>query len=362
MTFKDLKSDTRHIILNGEKLTKKALSRRFAESGNARSDWENELLRFLEEWFSDADFVLAQTSGSTGEPKEIHLPKQIMINSASRTIRYFGLSAGDRLLLSLPCRYIAGKMMVVRAIVGQMNLVAVDPSTDFEFLQTEEFSLGAMVPIQVSKILEKTNGPQQLEQIRHLLIGGSAISEPLEQQVRRLKNRNVVTYGMTETASHIAIRELSGERYSAFYHCLPEITVSTDERGCLRVHHPDFWEPILTNDMADLQNESTFRIVGRADSVIISGGIKYQPEAIEKKLEPLIAGRFAISSVADDKLGQRLVLVIEGTPFDTSSLRGKMEGTLPAWELPAKIFFVEKFPETASGKLKRPELRALLSI
>lgn len=346
-----------HIILNGEKLTKAAIS---AGTANPTTDWEKELYAFLQEWFSDADFVTAQTSGSTGEPKDIHLSKQIMANSARRTIQYFGLNGGDRLLLCLPCRYIAGKMMVVRAIVGEMNLVAVDPSTDFAFLQRETFDFGAMIPLQVAKILEAPSGATNLENIRNLLIGGSAISEQLEHQVRPLKSRIVITYGMTETASHIAIRELSGSQPSDLYQCLPGITVSSDERDCLCIHHPDFAEPLQTNDVAELTGQTAFWITGRADSVIISGGIKYQPEAIEKKLERLIERRFVISSVVDEKLGQKLVLVIEGTPFDTRQLQEKIQQTLTKYEMPQSIFFVGKLPETNSGKVKRAEIKSLI--
>ena len=336
------------------------LQERFLAQQNTLSDWEKELFLFLEEWFSNADFVVAQTSGSTGEPKDIRLPKQIMINSARRTIRYFGLKDADRLLLSLPCRYIAGKMMVVRAIVGQMNLITVDPSSDFEFLLQQTFDLGAMVPNQIAKILEKPSGKTYLENIHNLLIGGSAISGQLEQQVRKLENRCVITYGMTETASHIAIRELSGKRYSESYHCLPGITIAIDDRGCLLIHHPDFQEPFRTNDVAEIHDEKSFRILGRSDSVIISGGIKYQPESIEKKLEKLIAERFVISSVPDDKLGQKLVLVIEGKAFDTSNLLQEIKTILTPYELPGKIFFVEKLPQTTTGKVKRSEINDFL--
>lgn len=355
-----MKTAYTHIILNGERLTKEAISHRIAEGLNNQSDWEKELFLFLEEWLNDADFVTAQTSGSTGEPKDIRLSKQIMVKSALRTVQYFGLNQADRLLLCLPCRYIAGKMMVVRAIVGGMNLVTVDPATDFGFLQHQTFDFGAMVPLQVAKVLDMPSGAANLENIRNLLIGGSAISEQLEHRVRPLKSRVVITYGMTETASHIAIRELSGAHQSDLYHCLGGIEVSADDRGCLRIDHPDFAEPLQTNDIAEITGKTAFRIAGRADSVIISGGIKYQPEAIEKKLEGLLSRQFVISSVADEKLGQKLVLVIEGDAFDTRQIQKKMQQVLSKYEIPQGIFFLQKLPETDSGKVKRAEIKRLI--
>ena len=320
-------------------------------------EWEKELYAFLKEWFSDSDFILAQTSGSTGEPKLIELPKSLMLKSAERTIEYFGLKKGDRILLSLSCQYIAGKMMVVRAIVGQINLIAVDPASNFDFLQNETFDFGAMVPNQVFKILEQPSGNEMLQNIRNLLVGGSAILASLEAQIAQLSNRVVSTYGMTETASHIAIRELSGIRKSEFYECLPGITVSLSENECLQIHLPEMSETLQSNDLAELQTNTSFRILGRVDSVIISGGLKYSPEVIEKKLEGLFNQRFVISSIPDEKLGEKLVLIIEGEPYPIGTIQEKMKELLLPFEQPKIILFMDQFPETTSGKIIRSEVK-----
>jgi O-succinylbenzoic acid--CoA ligase len=323
-------------------------------------EWEKELYSFLNEWFSDSDFITAQTSGSTGEPKLIELPKSLMLKSAKRTIEYFGLKKGDRILLSLSCQYIAGKMMVVRAIAGQMNLIAVDPASNFDFLKNESFDFGAMVPNQVFKILEGPSGKENLQNIRNLLVGGSAISADLEAQIDQLSNRVVSTYGMTETASHIAIRELSGTRKSEFYQCLPEISVSLNENDCLQIHLSELNEPLQTNDLAELQSATSFLILGRADSVVISGGIKYSPETIEKKLEGLIDQRFVISSVPDVKLGEKLVLVIEGKPTSIDSIQKKLKELLPPFEQPKIIIFLDQLTETTSGKIIRSKVKQVI--
>lgn len=347
------------IILNGQAVSSEEILRIASEisSNPAIPEWEKELYSFLREWFSDSDVVLAHTSGSTGEPKTMELPKAVMAKSAERTIEYFGLKSGDRILLSLHCRYIAGKMMAVRAIVGQMNLIAVDPSGDFELLKQQKFHFGAMVPNQVLKLLEQPSGKEKLQNIENLLIGGSSISTALEGKVGLLSSRVVSTYGMTETASHIAIRELSGWRKSAYYHSLPGISVSLTETGCLQIHLPEFIGPLQTNDLAELQSGTAFRILGRADSVIISGGIKHSPEAIEKKLEGLFEGRFVISALPDEKLGERMVLVVEGTPFPTERTMKQVKALLSVYEQPKQILFLDKFPETSSGKLIRTEIK-----
>lgn len=346
------------ITVNGEKIRSGQVKERLGIP--TLSDWERELFSFLDEWFSKSAFILAQTSGSTGEPKTIELPKTIMRKSAERTIGYFGLQPNNRLLLSLPCRFIAGKMMAVRAIIGQMNLVTVDPATDFSFLEDDLFDFGALVPNQVFKILQQPAGQQKLRNIKNLLIGGSGISFELEQQISSVNSRIVSTYGMTETASHIAIRELSGKLKSEFYHCLPGITVSLRENSCLQIHLPEFSEPLETNDLAELQSQKTFKIIGRVDSVIISGGIKYSPEAIEKKLGKLIGQPFVISAIPDEKLGEKIVLVLEGVARETTSLEEEMQSVLSAYERPRTIFFLEQLPLTPSGKIRRTDLKQMI--
>jgi len=353
-----LKPETKHIILNDQTINSETIAGQLKKP--ALAAWEKELYLFLNEWFSDSDCVLVKTSGSTGEPKPIELPKSMMQKSAERTIQYFGLQKNDRLLLSLPCRYIAGKMMVVRAIVGQMNLITVDPATDFDFLEQETFDFGAMVPNQVFKLLEQPSGAKKLQNIRNLLIGGSSISGELEARISQLSSRIVITYGMTETASHIAIRELSGTLKSDLYRCLPGISVSLNENDCLQIHLPEFEKPLLTNDLAELQSDTAFRILGRADSVIISGGIKYSPEALEKKLERIINERFVISSVPDEKLGEKLALVIEGKPFVTKHLEEKIKELFTTFERPKVICFLEHFPTTTNGKIRRNDLKQLI--
>ena len=323
-------------------------------------EWERELYTFLKEWYSPSDFIEVKTSGSTGTPQTIRLPKTTMQQSACRTIEYFGLQTGNRILLSLPCRFIAGKMMVVRAIIGQMDLITVDPSTDFELLRNNTFDFGSMVSNQVFKLLESSSGKEKLENISNLLIGGSSIPANLEAQISQLGSRVVSTYGMTETASHIAIRELSVENRSDIYHCLPGISVSTGENDCLQIHVAERIEPLQTKDIAEIISPTGFRILGRVDDVIISGGIKYWPEKIEKKLESAMPGRFVISSVPDEKLGEKLVLVIEGgEPADIETIQQKSAELLPHFERPKAIYFMAKFPETQNGKLKRNKIKEM---
>ena len=320
------------------------------------AEWQIEFYGFLKEWFSPSTSIPVQTSGSTGSPQQILLPKADMEQSALRTIEYFKLKEGNQLLLSLPCRFIAGKMMVVRAIVGKMDLIITDPALEPDILLNTTFDLGAMVPNQVYKLLQSPKGKEKIENIRHLLIGGSSIQASLEKQISGLKNQVVSTYGMTETASHIAIRSLSGQVRSEVYECVPGISVTLNKLGCLQILVPGH-EPFQTNDMAEVLNPTSFRILGRADDVIISGGIKYFPETMEKKLESAIALRFVISSVPDDQLGEKIVLVIEGKNGGKDIIQKKITPLLMPFERPKEIYFMERFPETENGKIRRKEIK-----
>jgi o-succinylbenzoate---CoA ligase len=321
------------------------------------TDWEGEFYSFVLKWMNNKDFVEVKTSGSTGEPKNIRLPKRVMQKSAERTIQYFGLKEDDCLLLSLSCRYIAGKMMVVRAFTGKMNLTVVDPSTDYRFLDRDKYDLGALVPLQLTNFLNTENGDRRVENIRHLLVGGSAVPARLEQKIRLLKNDIVSTYGMTETASHIAVRSLSYGAYSENYRCLPGISIRKNEDDCLEIFAEGQREWLTTTDLVDIISLSEFKIIGRADHVIISGGLKFHPELIEKKLESYIQEPFMISSEPDEKLGQKLVLVIEGSASNElkNELQKKVEKYLTKYERPREIIFVDWLPRNENGKITRKQ-------
>ncbi|MGD9930861.1 MAG: AMP-binding protein [Mangrovibacterium sp.] len=343
-----------HITLNGQLTKVEQLLRNRANS----TGWECDWLDFLHEWYNDRDFIEARTSGSTGEPKAIRLKKEFVAASALRTIQFFNLQEGDRVLHCLPCRFIAGKLMVVRALIGKLDLYVVDPSTNFDILRHPEYILGtapfkfaAMVINQVEKCLEFG-----ISNLQFLLIGGSSIPSILEEKLQTVHTRCYSSYAMTETATHIALRQLNGKGKDKWYRCLKGIRVGLDERGCVRITMPGLENGFLqTNDLGELMDAQTFRILGRADNRIISGGLKFSPEELEQKLEGAIDLPFYISSKPHDKLGQQLVLVVEGTEREDIILQLKTacENQLSRYEQPREIIFVDQLPRTENGKLKR---------
>ena len=323
--------------------------------------WENDLFKFLKDWFDNSDVIQAQTSGSTGIPKTIFLSKASMIASARLTNQYFGLNNNDTILLCLSTNYIAGKMMVVRALVGNLNLVVIEPSSCPIVNQAIDFA--AMVPMQVETMLNSTTGRASLDNISKLIIGGSAVSNLLEGKLQSISTACFATYGMTETVSHIALRSLNGQNRSNEYQALEGVWFEQDDRECLIIHAPHINEKeLITNDIVHLKSKNTFEWCGRFDNVINSGGIKLFPEVLENKITPCIEQRFFISSKKDDILGDKTILVIEGESFSAvglQNLKVKIGTLLSPYEIPREIVFMPKFEETSSGKVKRVLLNLL---
>jgi O-succinylbenzoic acid--CoA ligase len=242
---------------------------------------------FLDEWNNDSEYVEVKTSGSTGEPKRMLVKKRRMLNSARITCDFLGLKAGDAALLCMSTDYIAGKMMVVRSIERGLKLIEVPPSghpLNNSQLSTlhSPLSFAAMVPMQVYNTLQVPEERERLMQIRHLIIGGGAIDEAMEAELRTFPHAVWSTYGMTETLSHIALRRISGPEASEWYTPFRTVKLSTTSEGCLVIDAPEVCvQTLTTNDIVELKPDGRFRILGRKDNVICSGGIKIQMEEVE---------------------------------------------------------------------------------
>lgn len=311
---------------------------------------------FLREWHSPADYVEARTSGSTGAPKAIHLYKDDMRASARLTCRFFGLGAESTMLLCLSPGYIAGKMMLVRALESGARLYVEPPASAPLQHAGVPIDFAAMVPMQVQTLLQSEAGRARLASIRRLIIGGAPVSPELEAALSPLPTACYATYGMTETVSHVALRRLGDA--SPDFHALGDVTFSLDERGCLVINTPQFrCKRFVTNDMAELTDATRFRWTGRYDRIINSGGIKIQPEVLEEKAASCIPARFFFTSLPDDRLGEKLVLVIEGVEWEESriaALRTRLRQLLEnPYYLPREIIFLLHLSETPTGKLLR---------
>lgn len=314
---------------------------------------DKDMLTFLEEWYSPDPGIQVSTSGSTGTPKEILLDKQFVAQSALRTLNYFKLRPGDQVLHCLPMQFIAGKLMLVRSLLGNLKMITIDPSTDFGFLNGKEFKFAAMLTNQVAKLFDLEFKSWNIE---HLLIGGAALPKNLETKLHELPGTCYSSYGMTETASHIAIRKIVKTREDDWYTCMGGITIQLSDKGCLQINMPGLNTPFLeTTDLATIKDDVRFKISGRKDWIINSGGIKHTPEKIENKLAQELSCPYFIAALPHDSLGNQLVLVVEKTN-DTPNEAQIMETcrrVLLKHEVPKQILFVKKIRVTSQGKLVR---------
>lgn len=336
---------------------------------------------FFSEWNNDSDRVLVHTSGSTGKPKPMMVEKKRMLNSARITCDFLGLKPGDSALLCMSLDYIAGKMVVVRSIERHLHLISVSPSghplKDVNLKEVNgEITFAAMVPMQVYNTLQVPEERERLCRIRHLIIGGGAIDAALEQELRSLPGNIAIwsTYGMTETLSHIALRRINGAEASEWYQPFDSVKISQTEEGCLVIDAPLVCaETLVTNDIVEIESyiynkveKLRFRIKGRKDNVICSGGIKIQIEEVEALLKPHLEKPFMLAKKKDEKFGEIAVLLTEDEDLKKVEatirrlLSGKSDDSNKSSEskshkywIPREFRYVEHLPLTETGKPKR---------
>lgn len=310
--------------------------------------YDEHSIPFLDDYLSSSSSVQVSTSGSTGTPKWIAIDKSKMAASAKTTIEYLNLKQGDRMLLCLPSKFIAGKMMWVRAITGGMNMVVSKPASNPLKELRSRVNFAAMTPHQVITILSES--PEKLNLIDKLIIGGGAVSTKLRMALQECSTACYATYGMTETITHIAVQKLNGNDASDHFKGVGKTTFSLGNKNQLIISAPHLSdENLTTNDIVELVDEKTFKWLGRLDFVINSGGVKLFPEQIEKKLENLIDHPFFIWKETDEILGEIVILIIKSDhemDIDLSQSLNKME-------IPKKVYFLDQFDYTDTDKLDR---------
>ena len=336
-----------------------------------QTPYEAEALAFCQAWLNGQTTFTLHTSGSTGTPKPIQLTRTQMQASARLTGKTLNLQAGDAALVCLNIRYVAGIMMLVRGLELGLPMTIIEPvSNPLDAFDPDQihFSFTAFVPLQLQTILEANEPTQQpaklavLNEMKAILIGGAATSAFLEQALQVITAPVYATYGMTETVSHIALRRLNGATKSDIFTALDGVDLGVDERGCLHITSAATnFDRIQTNDIVDLLDPVQFRLVGRADRTINSGGVKVQPELIEQLIFSLLTQykipsipRLFVAGLPDERLGQRLVFICE-QPILTSeqwiAMQKAIQEKLGPYLVPKEIIIVEPFAETPTGKV-----------
>ncbi|MCK5520159.1 MAG: AMP-binding protein [Candidatus Marinimicrobia bacterium] len=349
-------------------------------------DYFHKVLNFCYEWLNDKNHFSVNTSGSTGKARKISLSRKIMEMSALKTNDYFNLQAGMNIFLPLSVDHIAGKMMLVRAMMGHLHCYVAEAQADiaglFENISSKNhlvFDFSVMVPLQLDKLLQTTHPSLINITFPCILLGGSSISPQLETKIQKLKSNIHLSYGMTETASHVALRKLNGEDKQTSFHPLKGITIQTDSEQRLLIKGDiTNGQTLQTNDVGECFKDQYFVVLGRSDTIINSGGIKINPETIESYIFGIISNMFKktnddhihfnylISAQNDAVLGQKCIFVTDNPNFNHEhweflirELRKQVE--FSATMLPKNWHFINKLPTTTIGKFKRIEIITILN-
>jgi len=326
----------------------------------SKKNLDVEVANFLQQWFDDSLFLEVKTSGSTGKPKVIKLQKNYMVNSAIATGNYFNLFENSTALLCMSSKYIAGKMMLVRALTLGWHIDIVEASLNPLKNCEKQYDFSAMVPMQLH------NSLTELHKLKKLIVGGGVVSDTLLDKIQNVNTEIFATYGMTETITHIAVKKLNNCHSKlvekSYYKTLPNITILTDSRGCLIINAPDIAkEKVITNDLVELVSPIAFKWLGRFDTVINSGGVKLIPNQIEKKISKVITERFFVAGIKDEVLGEKLILVIEKLLTERSRTKKRILNSLKnlqsltKYEIPKEIYIIKNFVETETKKINRIE-------
>ncbi|AGC50231.1 AMP-binding protein [Lawsonia intracellularis] len=340
------------ILINGEKFSKTNILK-----NNKNEKIQSELFQFLKEWFNQSITIQVSTSGSTGKPKTLHVKKTCMLQSAYLTCSFLGLKPNDTALLCMPLKYIGAKMVVVRSLLAGLNLLYVTPSSRPLKQIKSSPTFAAMTPMQVCTTLEYKKDTTYLKNIKHLIIGGGSIDTSLSKKLADFPHAVWSTYGMTETLSHIALRKLNGVNASEWYTPFKSIKVSLSPEGTLVITAPNICKkPLVTNDIAEVNECGNFRIIGRKDNIINSGGIKIQIELVENLLKKFILQPFIITSIPDHKFGELVVILVEKKVCDYLAI---CKANLPLYWCPKHVIQVQKLPKTDTDKVNRAKAKEL---
>ena len=331
------------------------------------SDYEQKVIDFCQKWLAGHSEFSIKTSGSTGEPKPIILSRKQMVASAKLTGNTFGLTIGNHALVCLNVDYIAGMMMLVRGMELDLKLTIIEPSGNpFLTIKNHHFDFLAFVPLQLQNLLENDKNIEILNQAKAIIVGGAAVNEVLGKNLQKIKAPVYSTYGMTETVSHIAVKRLNGLQKTENFQVLAGVKIGIDDRNCLNIMAEASNNVLIqTNDIVEILNDLEFKLIGRFDNIINSGGVKIQLEKVEKLIENevkiLNPKRFFVYGISDEKLGQKLVLILEGEEVESKIKEDffeNIQAILSKYEIPKAIYFIKNFIETPTGKIDKKKTLA----
>lgn len=322
-----------------------------------------------QQWLNNQHQFVFHTSGSTGIPKEILLQRTQLEASAECTLKTLSLSANEHILLCIPTEFIGGAMMLIRGLILGATITVQNPNGNpLEKINTSHpYTFASFAPMQLFPVLQNTQHEiTKLAQFKTVLVGGAAIDTLLETVLSKVNTHIYHTYGMTETVSHIALKQLGVD---TSFKAMEGVLLKQNHVGCLCIKSESTMQKwIETNDVVELLDANHFKVLGRADEVINSGGIKIWPAKIEKIAKEIIGTQstnlFAVG-IADTKLGQQLILVIESA-LNANLIELKLKAELPLqlnkYEIPKQYYVISTFIYTQTGKINKPETLKMIAL
>lgn len=326
------------------------------------------ILEIVERWHAGQEVFILHTSGSTGKPKAMRFSRNQLERSARQTAHAFELEAGDAALLCLPVRYVAGFMMVIRALHLGLHLYAEPSRREVAQQASPAVDFAALLPMQLESSWEAADSwPPALAGAKAVLLGGAPIPKALSMRLREEAPAPVYhTYGMTETLTHVAVRRLDGQHQTDLFSALSGVRFSTDERACLVVDNPVTEAPVVTNDRVKLLDGQHFQYLGRIDNVINSGGLKLQLEEVEARCGAVLRASgwlkpgqaFFAFAAPDAELGQRLELAMDCdgesvAAANAEAIREILRQSMPRHHAPKTVHLLPVFRYTETGKIDR---------
>lgn len=338
--------------------------------------WLVPVLAFLRFWLSDQSEWRAQTSGSTSAPKTISISRSKIEGSASATVRYFSLMPEtDGLILCLSAQHVGGFMVLARGLLAGLDVWILEPSSNpiperSVLLKFRSWFI-SVVPMQLAAISNSENLLKESINWKGLLLGGAALSSTHIKQAQAFRCPVYQSYGMTETVSHIAVRQIRPDFSNETpYSVLPGIEIKVDESACLAIKgEVTGFDWLQTHDRVTILNQTQFLYLGRVDDVINSGGLKMDPNQLKTMYMDAVVwdeDEFHVVALHDEKLGQKVVVVFQNQRerFDSAQLERdlmNLSQNVASVYLPKAIYWVENFPQTATFKLDRPALTQQLA-
>ena len=313
--------------------------------------YEISIGQFFINWLNSSDTLFLSTSGTTSESKQLEVSKTSMVAHAKMSASYFLLKPGHKILHLLSSDFIAGKMILVRAMVLGLDLWFYPPSKAPLASLDKVYDWAALVPLQLAHSLN------DLYKVKKILIGGAALTSKLKDtallKAKEQQTSLYLSFGMTETLSHIAIALLETNEEPLFK-VLPGIIISKNAQDCLEIRAAYLENTVIqTSDLIRLQSPDSFYWLGRADFTVNSGGVKLQPERIEKELSPFLNIPFFVFGIPDEILGSRLCLVVSEQHKKLAIKALETAIFSHPYYAPKSILMVKEFLYTSSEKIKR---------